>query len=72
MSRYKVKGQGHQGQISSAMEMHSKRSLEIMSFSSRWDHCVAAGGDGSAQTGRGVIYVAACVTACGLCLLKYL
>jgi len=34
-------------------------SLQITSCSSRWDHCVAAGGDVSAQHGQGVIYMAA-------------
>jgi len=39
-------------------------SLQIMSFSSRWDHSIAAGGDGSAQSRRNVIYVVG--ATCGL------
>jgi len=51
MSRSKVKGQGHQGQISSPLKMRCNALAEMTSTSIRWDHSVAAGNDRSAQCG---------------------
>ena len=56
-----VKCQGHQGQICSPLKCIVMHLLQMTSCSSRWDHSVAVGGDGSAQRGQSVIYVASCV-----------
>jgi len=41
------------GMVHSAAGRIVTRSLQITSFSSRWDHSVAAGGEGNAQTDSG-------------------